>query len=81
MNELQPQIVLKLQEGRNKRIKFCEKTYQSRRKDLEQRSLETCVVSSTALEGFKTKAEKKLLEAEGEIKKAVEILNSMLQPS
>lgn len=71
-------MVLKLQEGRQKRIKQCEKNFQGRLKDLEQRSVATCLVSSTALEGFREKAAKKLAEAEADIKKAVVVMTGML---
>lgn len=76
--EHNPQMVAKLQEGRQKRIKQCEKNYQSRLKDLEQRSVATCLVSSSALEGFKDKASKKLVEAEADIKKAISVMTGML---
>jgi hypothetical protein len=76
--ESNPQMVQKLQEGRQKRIKQCERNYQGRLKDLEQRSVATCLVSSTALEGFKEKAAKKLVEAEADIKKAVAVMTGLL---
>ena len=77
--ETSPQMAGKLQEGRIKRVKMCEKAYQVRRKDLEQRSVETCVVSSSALAGFQEKAAKKLSEAEAEMKKAMNVFCDMLQ--
>ncbi len=78
MQELQPHVVMKLVEGRNKQLKQCEKQFNSRQKDLEQRSMETCAVSTTALEGFKTKADKKLADAEDDMKKTIVVLNEML---
>ena len=79
LHEVQPHVVVKLQEGRQKRIKHCQKLFAGRQKDLEQRSLETCVVSSSALDGFKLKADNKLLEAEGVIKKAIVVMNSFFE--
>ena len=42
--EVQPHVVTKLAEGRTKRLKTIEKMHKEARKDLEQRSLETCNV-------------------------------------
>ena len=78
LQELQPHVVVKLQEGRQKRLKLCEKTFKDRKKDLEQRSIETCIVSSSALETFKEKSEKKLKETELEWKKSISTMNSLL---
>jgi hypothetical protein len=44
-----------LVESRTKRLKLLEKAAKEKRKDIDQRSAETCAVNSTHLEGFKTK--------------------------
>lgn len=54
--ELQPHVVTKLVEGRSKRILQLEQSYKGRLKDVEQRSSETCAVSTHHLEQFYKKA-------------------------
>lgn len=78
LNEVQPQVVVKLVEGRKKRLKQCDRQFNNRKKDLEQRSVETCLVSSTALDGFKEKAEKNLKLAESEMQKVLAVFNDLL---
>lgn len=56
LTETQPQVVAKLVEGRTKRLKAIEKQSNERKKDIDQRSAETCAVSSSHLEAFKVKA-------------------------
>ncbi len=63
LSETQQSMVAKLIEGRTKRIKLIEKQTQERSKDIDQRSMETCVVSSQHLEGFQKKASDKLVKA------------------
>ena len=57
--EVQPQVVEKLNESRVKRLSLLEKEVMIRRKDLDQRSAETCAVSSTHLEAFQEKSKLK----------------------
>jgi hypothetical protein len=56
LNETQPQIVERLHESRRKRTTLLEREVMLRRKDLDQRSAETCAVSSTHLEAFQEKS-------------------------
>ena len=56
LKEPQPQIVEKLHESRRKRTTLLEREVLLRRKDLDQRSAETCAVSSTHLEAFQEKS-------------------------
>lgn len=49
-------MVVKLVESRERRMKQVELLYRSKMKDVEQRSLETCAVSSSQLEVFYNKA-------------------------
>jgi 16S rRNA G527 N7-methylase RsmG len=56
LSELQPHVVVKLIEGRGKRIKFLEQALRAKMKDIEQRSLETCAVNAAHLEQFQKKA-------------------------
>merc|ERR1712196_677450 len=64
LNESQPHVVQKLQEGRGKRLKVLERAHKERRKDLDQRSSQTITITSEHLEGFSAKAEKRKTEAE-----------------
>ena len=59
LKETQPQAVEKLVEGRTKRILALEKLKKERKKDIDQRSAETCAVSSSHLESFTVKAQGK----------------------
>lgn len=56
LNETQPHVVVKLVEGRKKRLKLLENTLIGRMKDIDQRSAETCAVNTAHLEGFQKKA-------------------------
>lgn len=56
LNETQPQVVEKLVQGREKRLKLLDLTTNGRRKDLDQRSADTCAVNSAHLDGFQKKA-------------------------
>jgi hypothetical protein len=56
LNETQPQIVERLHDSRRKRTTLLEREVAARRKDLDQRSAETCAVSSTHLEAFQEKS-------------------------
>ena len=57
------QVVAKLSEGRSKRMNFLNKQHKSAVKDIEQRSAETCAMSTTALETFQKKADMKREDA------------------
>lgn len=56
LNEVQPHVVVKLVQGREKRLKLLDSSTNSRRKDLDQRSADTCAVNSAHLDGFQKKA-------------------------
>lgn len=53
---MQPHVVVKLIQGREKRLKLLDYSTNSRRKDLDQRSADTCAVNSAHLDGFQKKA-------------------------
>ena len=78
LSETQQPMVAKLIEGRSKRIKLIEKQTQERARDIDQRSLETCVVSSQHLEGFQKKASDKLARASDESAKFFKSLQAAL---
>ncbi len=48
--------MVKLVQGREKRLKLLESSTNGRRKDLDQRSADTCAVNSAHLDGFQKKA-------------------------
>ena len=48
--------MVKLVQGREKRLKLLDMSTNSRRKDLDQRSADTCAVNSAHLDGFQKKA-------------------------
>lgn len=56
LNEVLPHVVVKLVQGREKRLKLLEQTTNGRRRDLDQRSADTCAVNSAHLDGFQKKA-------------------------
>lgn len=56
LNDVQPHVVVKLVQGREKRLKLLEQATQGRRRDLDQRSADTCAVNSAHLDGFQKKA-------------------------
>ena len=59
LQESQPHVVTKLLESRTKRMKSLEKAAIERRKEVDQRSAETCAVNTQHLEGFQLKAQEK----------------------
>ncbi len=59
LQEAQPHVVTKLLESRTKRMKSLEKAASERRKEVDQRSAETCAVNTQHLEGFQLKAQEK----------------------
>ena len=64
LSELSPHVVTKLQEGRNKRLQRLEQSATASKKAIEQRSAETCAVSTAHLEEFQVKAGKKVEQAQ-----------------
>ena len=81
LNEIQPHVVTKLVEGRNKRLKLLEASHKQQKKDLDQRSMQSVTVSATHLEGFLVKAEKKHKESSEEAAKALQKLKEIFKPS
>jgi F0F1-type ATP synthase membrane subunit b/b' len=79
--ELQPQVVAKLIEGRNRRIQMLEQSYKGKLKDVDQRSAETCAVNSQHLEQFQKKASENEKNAKEMSKSAVTELLRLLQVS
>lgn len=79
--ETAPQTVAKLRDGRTKRLRLLETGAADKKKDLEQRSVDTCVVSAVHLDAFQVKAEKKLAEAEKSYEAAMADLRGQLQAS
>ena len=79
LSESQPQVVQKLVEGRQKRIKLIEQTYKGKFKDIEQRSLETCSVSTSHLEVFQSKALENQQNTELMTKEATAALLALLK--
>lgn len=79
--ELQPHVVAKLIEGRNRRVQTLEQTFKAKMKDVEQRSSETCAVNSQHLEQFQKKAQQKLTEVESQVQTCAQQLLDMFQPS
>lgn len=79
LSEINPQLVVKLQESRNKRMFLLEKEVKEKRKDIEQRSMETCAVSTTHLESFQSKAELKCKLAAEESQNGLLLLQNILQ--
>lgn len=72
-------MVAKLAEGRRKRLKLLEHTMAGRMRDVDQRSSETCAVSSAHLEGFQRKAQENARVAEEMTRAATRKLADMLQ--
>lgn len=59
LTDINPQLIIKLKESRNKRMLILDRDMKEKRKDIEQRSIETCAVSTSHLESFQLKAEMK----------------------
>ena len=77
LKETQPHVVDKLIEGRTKRILGLEKINKERKKDIDQRSAETCAVSSTHLESFSVKAQTKYNAAEEVTKDSLKLMSDI----
>lgn len=80
LNEVLPHVVVKLAQGREKRLKLLEQTTNGRRRDLDQRSADTCAVNSAHLDGFQKKAAANNAMAKEMTSAAVRKLLSILQP-
>jgi hypothetical protein len=76
--ETQPHVVNKLNESRQRRMHVLERDANERKRDLEQRSMETCVVSTSHLETFQVKAEGKCKVAAEESQEVVMSLQKLL---
>jgi GTPase Era involved in 16S rRNA processing len=79
LKETQPHVVDKLVEGRTKRILALEKINKERKKDIDQRSAETCAVSSTHLESFSVKAQTKYDAAEEVTKDSLKLMSDIFR--
>jgi hypothetical protein len=80
LNDVLPHVVVKLAQGREKRLKLLEQTTNGRRRDLDQRSADTCAVNSAHLDGFQKKAATNNAMAKEMTHAAVKKLMSILQP-
>ena len=76
--ETQPHVVGKLTEARQRRMAQLERDAAERKRDLEQRSSETCAVSTVHLENFQVKAEQKVQLATAESQDVVLSLQNLL---
>ena len=76
--ETAPHVVQKLHEGRDKRLKLLEKSQAERRRDLDQRSSQTCMVNSEHLQGFNKKAKVRKEAAEKKRVETLELLQKTL---
>lgn len=76
--ETQPHVVNKLTEARQRRMANLERDAAERKRDLEQRSSETCAVSTSHLETFQVKAEKKCQIASEDCQEVVLSLQNLL---
>ena len=78
LGDTHPHVVSKLTESRSKRVAALEREALERKKDLEQRSSETCAVSTSHLETFQTKAEIKCKKAAEESQAVLLSLQKLL---
>jgi hypothetical protein len=78
LTELNPHLVAKLQESRQKRLLLLDREVKEKRKDIEQRSVETCAVSTSHLESFQLKAEVKCKAAAEESQTVLLNLQNLL---
>ena len=65
-------------EGRNKRLAVLDKLAAERRRDLDQRSAETCATSSSQLDVFHSKADARVRETEEASREAMLLLREAL---
>jgi hypothetical protein len=78
LSENAPDIVTKLIEGRKKRLQLIDHSYDSKKKDIEQRSIETNAVSTSHLEVFQTKAIDNTKSAESMTKSGIQEVMKVL---
>lgn len=78
LEEVLPHVVVKLVQGRERRLKLLEHELRSRMKDVEQRSADTCAVSTAHLETFQRKAECNSKAAKEMTEAAVRKIKSIL---
>ena len=57
LQDINPSLIVKIRESRYKRLQLLDRDIKERRKDIEQRSLETCTVNTSHLESFQLKIE------------------------
>jgi electron transfer flavoprotein alpha/beta subunit len=79
LSESLPQVVSKLQEGRSKRLRKLEQQAGEHKKQIDQRSAETCVMNSAHLEEFQNKAKAKLEHAKQEWTTSINALKAISQ--
>ncbi len=81
LSEVQPHVVVKLVEGRQKRLKLIQMAANGRMKDIDQRSAELCAGNSAHLLTFQKKAEENNKIAEQMTKEVTEKLLQIFQSS
>lgn len=81
LTDTQPHVVVKLIEGRNRRLKSLDFLLSNKMKDIEQRSIETCAVNTTHLEAFSKKALDNSLLADEMTQISFDRLNQILKLS
>jgi len=79
LEDSQPHAVSRLSTGRTKRLKLVDQSTALRLRDLDQRSMETCAVSSAHLDGFSRKASDNQAHAREMTNLAAEKLMSLLR--
>lgn len=79
LNEANPQLLVKLNDSKHKRLVTLEREWATRKKDLEQRSVETCLVSTSHLENFALKSTVKRKKIEEEAAEAIKELVRALE--
>jgi hypothetical protein len=73
-----PHVVVKLQEGRARRLRQLERAVALQMKEIELRSAETCAANTSHLEGFRKKAEDNTKTAKEMTSQAAEKLLAIL---
>lgn len=79
--ETQPNVVQKIIDGKNKRIKLLDQSYKTKFRDIEQRSMDICNSNSMHLEQFELKAIENQKNAEEITRQATNDLLAFLLPS
>ena len=78
LQDINPSLIIKVKESRYKRLQLLEREIKERRKDIEQRSLETCTVNTAHLETFQLKAEQKYTKIMEENQKIYHLFEEIL---